>query len=115
MLMFGKGNIESIRMLAETFGEFSKDSGLVANCRKSNVYMAGVDGDTKAQILNELNMREGEIPFKYLGIPLHSRKLTFLECRGLINRMTSRFQVWSAMLLSYGGRVELVRSVLLGI
>lgn len=59
-------------------------------------------------------MNEGDIPFKYLGVPLHSKKLNFMECRGVINKITARLNSRAVKLLSYGRRLELVRSVLTG-
>lgn len=53
MLLFSKGDMSSIRALAKTFDEFSKTSGLIANCGKSCVYLAGVQEQIKAQISYE--------------------------------------------------------------
>lgn len=115
MLMFGKGNVKTVKQLSQTFDHFSQVSRLIANCGKSNVYLAGVDMGTKRLILIELNMIEGVLPFRYLGVPLHSKKLSFVDCRSLVEKITSKLGHWSTKFLSYGGRLELIRSVVAGI
>lgn len=64
----------------------------------------------KRLILTELNMIEGVFPFRYLGVPLHSKKLSFIDCRSLVEKITSKLCHWSTKYLSYGGRLELIRS-----
>lgn len=60
-------------------------------------------------------MSQGQFPFCYLGIPLYSKKHNALECRTLVDKVTARLHCWFAKLLSYAGRVELVKSVICGI
>ncbi|XP_019108124.2 uncharacterized protein LOC109136466 [Beta vulgaris subsp. vulgaris] len=54
----------------------------------------------------------GELPFKYLGVPLASKKLNFSQCKVLVDKITDRAQGWIAKTLSYAGRLQLVRSIL---
>lgn len=54
----------------------------------------------------------GEMPFKYLGVPLSSRKLTIHQCMPLVEKMVTRVKCWTAKLLSYSGRLQLIKSVL---
>lgn len=50
MLLFGKGDIASVKRLNNAFGQFSRASGLVVNCGKSNNFFAGVENNAKNQI-----------------------------------------------------------------
>nr|XP_009770787.1 PREDICTED: uncharacterized protein LOC104221414 [Nicotiana sylvestris] len=86
-----------------------------ANKDKSSIYMAGVDADEKQAILNTLGFEEGTLPFRYLGVPLSSKKLTLQQCWPLIEKITDRVRCWSARLLSYSGRLQLIKSVLFDI
>lgn len=85
------------------------------NLDKSCAYIAGVSEDVKKEILECLNMGEGQFPFRYLRIPLHSKKLNSLECNLLVDKIVSKFKHWSSRFLSYDGKIELIRSVIGGI
>ncbi|KAK1371018.1 hypothetical protein POM88_037110 [Heracleum sosnowskyi] len=55
----------------------------------------------------------GEVPAKFLGIPLITQKLKKKkDCHPLIVRITSRVETWTARFLSFAGRLQLVKSVL---
>lgn len=46
-------------------------SGLFMNAEKSKIYLGGVKAEEKGSTLAASGMREGELPVKYLGVPLH--------------------------------------------
>lgn len=92
---------------------FSSASRLVANIMKSCVYLSRVDVGTNDSILAILGMPLGDFPFKYFGVTVHSNKLTTIDCITLVERETVRLKSWSAKLLSYAGRFQLVRSELM--
>lgn len=52
----------------------------------------------------EIGFKEGGLPFKYLGVPLASIKLTITQCQPLIEKVTALVKHWFARLLSYAGR-----------
>ena len=110
LLMFCQADANSVSSMMSTFDRFSKASGLEANKSKSNVYLAGVDGQTKECIMSLLHMEEGDFPFRYLGVSLHSKKLNTKDCRPMVNKIIGRVKFWSSRLLSYAGRIQLVRA-----
>nr|QIA97952.1 hypothetical protein AP_R.00g000480-v1.0.a3 [Amaranthus palmeri] len=115
LLMFCRADISSVQSMMRSFQIFSRASGLEANNSKSNVYISGVDDQCKMTILSYLQMEEGSFPFRYLGVPLHSKKLNSRDCRPLVDKIVGRIGYWSSKLLSYAGRIQLVRSVIRGI
>ena len=54
----------------------------------------------------------GHLPVRYLGLPLLSGRLRSSDCDPPIQRITSRIRSWYARVLSFAGRLQLVRSVL---
>ncbi|KAH0633496.1 hypothetical protein KY284_036282 [Solanum tuberosum] len=56
-----------------------------------------------------------ELPFKYLEIPLSTKKLKLIQWQPLIEKIVSRITSWTTKKLSYAGRVQLVQTVLFGI
>ncbi|WMV10561.1 hypothetical protein MTR67_003946, partial [Solanum verrucosum] len=87
--------------------EVSKASGLQANTDKSSIYIAGVSDQTKQDIVEVLGFNVGTLPFRYLGVPLSSKKLIVVAYLPLIEKITSKITCWSAKLLSYAGRMQL--------
>ena len=96
----------------ETLNSFYGLSGLAANANKSNIYLSGVQFDEASQIRNCFGFPIGSTPFKYLGIPLITTKLSLSDCSSLVERVVSRIQSWENKLLSYAGRLQLVKSIL---
>ncbi|XP_019258259.1 PREDICTED: uncharacterized protein LOC109236523 [Nicotiana attenuata] len=99
----------------ETFDRFSAASGLQENAEKSSMYIASVQQHIKELLLELTGYTKGSIPFKYLGVPLSTKKLNIHQCLPLVERITERVNCWSARMLSYSGRVQLIKSVLFGI
>ena len=54
----------------------------------------------------------GALPFSYLGIPIHHRRLTNREWRCIEDRFEKKLSCWKGKLMSYGGRLILINSVL---
>jgi len=62
LLLFSRGDVDSVSQLFEAFNLFSAAPGLKAN------------QDT---IVTKFNLIKGELPFRYLGVPLSSKKIIF--------------------------------------
>ena len=56
-----------------------------------------------------------ELPFKYLGVPLSTKKMTVMQWYPLIEKIMARITSWTARKLSYAGRAQLVQTVLFGV
>ncbi|KAL9662629.1 hypothetical protein QQ045_027462 [Rhodiola kirilowii] len=55
---------------------------------------------------------KGRLPFSYLGVPLHGKRLKGADFSEIIDKMTSKVKAWSSRFLSYAGRLVLVKHVL---
>ncbi|XP_060200470.1 uncharacterized protein LOC132628726 [Lycium barbarum] len=109
----GRNILDNVIIAHELVKEhFSEVLGLQANLEKSSIYIAGVENDFKEQMLADLHLSLGDLPFKYLGVPLSTKKLSIHQCLPIVERMISRVKCWSSKLLSYSGRMQLVNSVL---
>ena len=58
-------------------------------------------------------MPHGELPVRFLGVPLISKQLCVGDCIPLIENITKRIDCWTTLLLSLAGRVQLLKAVLL--
>jgi hypothetical protein len=54
----------------------------------------------------------GKYPFKYLGILMHFEKLNNADWKVIEDKIEKRLSCWKAKMLSYGGRLILINSVL---
>ncbi|XP_020253930.1 uncharacterized protein LOC109830996 [Asparagus officinalis] len=80
LLLFAKCDIYSVQKLYQCVKEFSEISGLVANPEKSSIFYGGLEESVKISIASLLGFTEGTLPIKYLGVPLISKWLSFLDC-----------------------------------
>ncbi|XP_062079978.1 uncharacterized protein LOC133784711 [Humulus lupulus] len=92
---------------------FSMTSGLLPNNEKSAVYCSGMQEVEVARVLEMSGFNRAHLPFRYLGIPVCSKKNSAAECNGILEKMVARIRVWSTRHLSYMGRVTLINSVLI--
>ena len=112
LLIFSKGNLSSILGIQNVLNVFYAMSGLQLNCAKSELFSSGVGKGNLDEIQHVTGFKTGSLPVRYLGVPLVTRRLTDKDCRPLVERITSRINHWSAKLLSFAGRLQLVQTVL---
>ena len=113
LMIFSKGDVKSIRMIRTVLTKFQDLSGLYPNPNKSDIFLSGALNAEREQIICILGFIEGELPMKYLGVPLLSSRLKVVYCKGLVDRITSKVRHWTCRTLSYAGWVQLINSVLL--
>lgn len=115
LLLFCRGDTVSVQMMYECFKEFSRASGLKANVAKSSIYFGGVPHEVQLEILQAVGFSKGELPFKYLGIPLSTKRISMSQCQPLVDKILGRITSWTARYLSYAGRLQLIKTVLFSI
>ncbi|GAV92295.1 zf-RVT domain-containing protein, partial [Cephalotus follicularis] len=57
----------------------------------------------------------GSLPVRYLGLPLVASKPTFMDCKILVDKLLRRTSSWLSNSLSFGGRLQILKSVLFSI
>ena len=92
ILLFARGDVESVKIVMQAVKTFSNAIGLYVSEQKSKVFFGGVEEMTKQEIQLATGFERGKLPFKYLGVPLDSKKLTVLNCLPLIDRMLCRIK-----------------------
>lgn len=55
------------------------------------------------------------MPVRYLGVPLCTKKLTMANCAPLLQSIKSKLLAWTTRTLSFGGRLQLLGTVIAGI
>lgn len=57
----------------------------------------------------------GNLPFRHLGVPMNSRKLSLASCELLLHQIKTRLSSWTTKTLSFSGRLVLIKTVIAGI
>ena len=112
LILFSKGDVQSVQLLFSAFEKFSKDSGLTMNNLKSSFYCNGLTQDTVDRVSSLTGISRGLLPFKYLGANISPKRLSVKDCNGLVDKIISRIKGLGFRKLSYAGRIVLIRSVL---
>jgi hypothetical protein len=91
---------------------FEQLSGLKINFHKSEIYCFGRAKEIEEDYRELFGCETGSFPLKYLGIPIHYRKLRNGEWKPVEDRFENKLSNWMGKLLSYGDRLILINSVL---
>jgi hypothetical protein len=91
---------------------FEQLSGLKINFHKSELFCFGKAKDEEDDYRCIFGCEIGSLPFKYLGIPIHFRKLRNKKWKPIEDRFERKLAAWVGKLLSYGDRLVLINSVL---
>jgi hypothetical protein len=91
---------------------FEQLSGLKINFHKSELFCFGKAKEAENDYRNLFGCEIGFLPFRYLGIPIHFRRLKNGEWKPVEDRFEKKFSSWAGKMLSYGDRLILINSVL---
>lgn len=107
LMLFSKGDIDSIPVLCQCLDKFASTSGLHANKNKSSIYIVGLPLEVREDIALQMSLPLGNLPFRYLGIPRTSKKISAVDCDVLIDKMTARLRLLYCKNLSYAAGYSL--------
>src|SRR3989337_3062822 len=111
-ILFLDHDLEKARNLKLLLCAFEDLSGLKINFHKSELFCFGEAAEVAPDYAEIFGCQLGQFPIRYLGIPIHYRRLTTAEWKHVEERLEKRLASWKAKLLSYGGRLILINSVL---
>ena len=101
--------IEHLHRILNFFGDCS---GLRINISKTEIFPIRVENNTVTHLLHNFLRKICTFPGKYLGLPLHVRKLRKIDVQPLLDKVGARLLGWKGRFLSQAGRETLVKTVL---
>ena len=114
-LLFLDNNLDKARALKWMLSCFEQLSGLKINYDKSDLVPIGMDHEETKNFAQIFCCKIGSFPFKYLGVPLYHSKLGSEDLQPVVDKILKRVAGWKGKLLSYGGRLVLLKSCLASI
>jgi len=111
-ILFMDHDIEQAKNLKLLLSMFEQLSGLKINFHKSELFCYGEAKGLEDQYAEIFGCKIGDYPFRYLGIPMHHRKLRNSDWKIIEDRFERKLNCWKAKYLPYGGRLVLINSVL---
>ncbi|KAL2237640.1 UNVERIFIED_CONTAM: hypothetical protein Sindi_0955700 [Sesamum indicum] len=115
LLLFCRTDMNSIGVFKTGLDRFAEWSGLRLNVQKSHLIISRSAQGLREEMLEVLGFQEGVLPMRYLGLPLFSSRLTVADCNPLLLKIDKHIAGWEGMALSYAGRVQIIKSVLLSL
>lgn len=112
LLLFCHGDISSAMVLKRALERVSAASGLTPNSSKSNCFMTGLSPPRALVLQDCFGLPVGDLPIRYLGVPLITSKLSFKDCAPLLEKIDVRIRGWEHRALSFAGRLLLINFVL---
>ncbi|KAL0295110.1 UNVERIFIED_CONTAM: Retrovirus-related Pol polyprotein from type-2 retrotransposable element R2DM [Sesamum radiatum] len=115
LMIFSRGDLPSVHILMECLQEFRDVSGLAVNTSKSSIFTAGIENNILCDIFARTEFTRGEMPVRYLGIPLAAQRLSVRDYSPLVDQIANSISRWAAKSLTFARRLELIRSVIQGV
>ncbi|WVZ49622.1 hypothetical protein U9M48_000963 [Paspalum notatum var. saurae] len=112
MVIFLDHDLEKARNMKVLLCLFEKLSGLKINFHKSEIFCFGQTKECENDYSELFGCKLGSFPFRYMGLPMHDRKLNNSDWKHIEERFEKRLIGWKGKLLSVGERLVLINSVL---
>jgi hypothetical protein len=111
-IIFMDNDLEKTKNMKSLLCAFEQLSGLKINFYKSELFCYGAAKANQNEFEQIFGCNVGSFLLRYLGIPMHRRKLMNKDWKHVEERFQKRLSGWRSKMLSVGGRLVLINSVL---
>lgn len=94
LMLVSRADSFSPAWLKQQLDLFSASSGLLANLSKIQVFICGAEESTKATIEQQLQFTLGDLPIRYLGVPLLASRLSYNDCLPILEKIKVKISTW---------------------
>lgn len=110
LMIFASAQEQSLQGIKGVLQEFYHISDLQVNYAKSEIFCCNVANPHCLTAIKDIKV--GNISFRYLGVPLFSKKLRDVDCKPLMDKIIARIKSSTARFFSYASRLQLISSIL---
>ncbi|KAF3785522.1 putative ribonuclease H protein [Nymphaea thermarum] len=114
LIIFSRGEHRSYNEVTHALEALNLSSGLIVNPHKSHAISFG-EQRAHLSFISNSDWLQGSLPLTYLGVFLFVGNMHDRLCASLILKVEKKLSLWSSILLSYAGRLCLIRYVLLSL
>ena len=111
-ILFMDHNLEQAQNIKNILCAFEQLSDLKINFHKSEIFYFGEAKNYENYYMEQFGCNSGNFPIRYLGIPIHYRKLSNNDWVKIQERFEQCLSSWKGKNLSTGGRLTLINLVL---
>ncbi|XP_056690224.1 uncharacterized protein [Spinacia oleracea] len=90
LLMFCKGDKKTVKLMLSAFNLFSTTFSLQINPSKSSIYCCGGTDSLRDELVAVSRSGKGDLPFRYLRVPISTKKLNASDCELLVEKWWPR-------------------------
>lgn len=112
VLLFTNGSDNSLRNLMQLLQAYEKSSGQSINRNKNGFFIHNKYQRQAPIIARITGLSRQEFPFTYLGLPIFYGRSKAIYYEPLEAKVRNTLKGWKSKLLSFGGRITLIKSVL---
>jgi hypothetical protein len=114
-LLFLENNLEKANNLKCLLICFEQMSGMKINYNKSDLLTIVLEEDEANRFAKIFCCKRSDFPIKYLDVPVYYTKLRRQDLQPIIDKIIKRISGWKGRLLSYVGRLTLLKACLASI
>jgi hypothetical protein len=112
IILFIENDLEQAKDMKLLLCAFEKLSGFKINFHKSELFYYEEAKEIECQYTSIFGCGLGKYPFRYLGIPIHHKRIGNTDWKIIEENFEKKLSSWKGKLLSYGGRLVLINSIL---
>ncbi|KAK4733776.1 hypothetical protein R3W88_008037 [Solanum pinnatisectum] len=113
IIIFTSGRRHSLKLIMHTLKTYERISGQLINKAKSHFFLhSNAFKTTYDRIRKYTGFYQKEAPISYLGCPLFLGRPKIVHFSDIINKVANKITGWQPRMLSYEGKVVLIKHVL---
>lgn len=111
-MLFGSSSHMEAKRIKKILNNYTSISGQEINTMKSNITFFNTNNKLRTRILKILKFRAGELPCKYLGLPIDKGTRSSSLWNQVVTKITNRISSWKGKWISSTGKATLIKAVL---